>query len=427
MERCGFFDAELVGEEYDRTYLAEQFAAYFASFIGNGVFGGKSDELQIVAMENPSMQVAALSGQAWINGYWYENTDEFYLPVDVADGVLDRIDSVVLRLGFAERNMWLEVKRGTPSNNPLAPELVRNADYYELQLATVHIKAGALNIKQADITDARLDSTVCGFVVAVINEFDTSEFNAQLNSWIELFKSESIEEINALVEQLETIIDAGDIGPIITDINNKVDKAGDVMTGNLAIEKEIAALDLRTSNGAGRILKNANATSDLGTDILDETVNGVRDRINLSAGRTLADKLRLVVSGEKIYRILHTGNMELIKPADIGAVNKVGDTMTGNLGISKDAAPTFILTEQSTGASLHMQFWNNQFFIANRPTAGNDLNYRTILISNHAAEDDVVNAIGLSDVRDGVANFYTVIHTGNLSTFGIGVVPASVE
>ena len=51
MERCGFFDANLVGEEYDRVYLASQFAAYFASFIGNGVYASKSDKLQVVEQD----------------------------------------------------------------------------------------------------------------------------------------------------------------------------------------------------------------------------------------------------------------------------------------------------------------------------------------------------------------------------------------
>ena len=45
-EQSGFFNAHLIDGEYDRVYLAEHFAKYFASFIGNGIFGGKSNELQ---------------------------------------------------------------------------------------------------------------------------------------------------------------------------------------------------------------------------------------------------------------------------------------------------------------------------------------------------------------------------------------------
>lgn len=88
---------------------------------------------------------------------------------------------------------------------------------------------------------------------------------------------------------------------------------------DLTIEKSIAAVKLKTPSGTGNFFKNANATNDLGTTISDETKDGVTDRINLSAARSLDDKLRLVVAGEKIYRILHTGNMELITPAAIGA------------------------------------------------------------------------------------------------------------
>ena len=91
------------------------------------------------------------------------------------------------------------------------------------------------------------------------------------------------------------------------------------MTGDLTIEKAIASVKLVTPNGTGNFFKNANATNDLGTTISDETKDGVTDSFNLSAARTLADKLRLVVAGDKIYNILHTGNMGLIKPGDIGA------------------------------------------------------------------------------------------------------------
>lgn len=188
MERCGFFDANLVGEEYDRVYLASQFAAYFASFIGNGVFAEHSNQLQVMEMETPQMQIGVERGQAWINGYWYENTDMLYLPIDVADGVLNRIDSVVLRLGFSERNMWLAVKKGTPAINPIAPEVTRTADYYELQLATISIPAGSIKITQAQITDTRLNAAVCGWVTGVVQQIDTTTLFEQFETYFEEFK-----------------------------------------------------------------------------------------------------------------------------------------------------------------------------------------------------------------------------------------------
>lgn len=189
MERCGFFDAYLNGEEYDRVYLANQFAAYFASFINNGVFAEHADQLQVMAMATPQMQITVRKGQGWINGYWYENTDELYLPIEVADGVLHRIDSIVLRWGSSERTMWLAVNKGTPAiSNPVAPAITRNADYFELQLATVSIPASSISITQAQITDTRLDTAVCGWVTGVVDQIDTSTLFAQFEAYFEEFQ-----------------------------------------------------------------------------------------------------------------------------------------------------------------------------------------------------------------------------------------------
>lgn len=188
MERCGFFDANLVGEEYDRVYLAAQFAAYFASFIGNGVYAEHSNQLQVVAMSTPQMQVGVEKGQGWINGYWYENTDTMYLPIEVADGVLNRIDSIVLRLGFAKRNMWLMVKKGTPAINPIAPEVTRTADYYDLQLATISIPASSIRITQAQIQDTRMNQDVCGWVTGVVKQLDTTTLFNQFEAYFQEFK-----------------------------------------------------------------------------------------------------------------------------------------------------------------------------------------------------------------------------------------------
>ena len=176
-QECGFFNAQLVGEEYDRVYLAEQFAAYFASFIGNGVFGSSMQQLEVVA--NNDMTTNVLSGQAWINGWWYRNTDVYTLSHSVADGVLSRIDIVVLRWDHLARDMYLAVIEGTPSANPVKPAIVRNADYYDLQLCTVSIPAGSIRITQAQITDTRLDNSVCGLVTGVVDQIDTTSLFSQ--------------------------------------------------------------------------------------------------------------------------------------------------------------------------------------------------------------------------------------------------------
>lgn len=228
-EYSGFFDAHLLNGEYDRVYLAEHFARYFASFIGNGVFGGKSSELMVRQKDSADMSVRVMAGQGFINGYFYENDDELSLAIDNADGVLSRIDLIVLRWDKNERSIRVAVEKGAFASFPSAPLLKRNDDFYELELAKIYVKAGATRITQADITDMRLDPSVCGFVVSVVDNFDTAEFNAQLNMWIEQFRADSIEEVNRLVDDIREILESGDLTPIFSDIEK---------LKNMAIESE---------------------------------------------------------------------------------------------------------------------------------------------------------------------------------------------
>lgn len=219
-EKSGFFDAHLVNGEYDRVYLAESFARYFASFIGNGIFGGKSNELMVQQKSTADMSVKVLSGQGWINGYWYENDNELSLAIDVADGVLNRIDAIVLRWDNSERVIRLAVKKGTSATNPSVPIIQRNADYYELKLAQVYVKAGATKITQADIADTRLNNEVCGFVHGVIDQFDTTDFGKQIDSFIENFEASSIAEMQAIFDRINSLIDENTVTNLVLDVDD---------------------------------------------------------------------------------------------------------------------------------------------------------------------------------------------------------------
>jgi hypothetical protein len=204
-----------------------------------------------------------------------------------------------------------------------------------------------------------------------------------------------------------------------------VNKSGDTMTGDLTIQKAIAALKLVTEKGAANFFKNANATNDLGTTISDVTAEGITDRLILSAARTIVDKLRLVTSDGLTHYILHTGNKDLIKAPDIGAVDRAGDTITGDLIIRK-SSPIAHLVDPS-GAAAGMQLWNDQLLLSSRLAENDQANYRFLSINNARNQADPAYALGLGDIKGGVANYYTVLHSGNLHLYGLGAVPASVE
>jgi len=173
MVRSGFFNSV----NGDRKYDSKRFAEYFASFIGNGVFPNPSTGLQVIS--NNDMTVTVQAGRAWINGYILINDDDYILTLNPADGVLNRIDRIVLRYDTADREIRIEVKQGTFASSPVAPALQRDADAYELGIADIAINKGAISISQANITDLRFNSTYCGIVTGTVNQIDTTNLFAQ--------------------------------------------------------------------------------------------------------------------------------------------------------------------------------------------------------------------------------------------------------
>lgn len=166
MEKYGFFNAVATADgKYDRSYLAEDFAGYFSSFIVNGVFKELGNKLEVTI--NSGMSIKVKSGVAWVNGYRYENDNDLIFTLENADGTLSRIDSIVVRLDITNREIKIHVKKGSLSTSPIAPAITRNNDIYELQLATVRVNANTAVLTQSMITDKRADKNVCGWVTAV--------------------------------------------------------------------------------------------------------------------------------------------------------------------------------------------------------------------------------------------------------------------
>ena len=179
MANCLPFDSI----DHDRVYKAEDWAWYFSTFISNGVFPQPSNGLQVTAGDGMSVIVKA--GFGFIDGYAFRNTGDYSLTIETADGALSRIDRVVLRLDLSNREMVLAVLKGTASKSPVAPDLTRTVDVYELALADITVGKGVTSITQAVITDRRSDSSVCGICAGTIDQIDitslTEQFYAQMD------------------------------------------------------------------------------------------------------------------------------------------------------------------------------------------------------------------------------------------------------
>lgn len=189
--KSGFFNSV----NGDRRYKADFFAEFFGTLIGNGVFPNPSTGLQVIV--GSGMNVVLKAGKAWINGYYFANDADYSMQLDVADGVLKRIDRVVLRLDFLTRQIFPLIKKGTFASSPVAPALQRDADAFELGLADILVNNGAINLSQGNITDLRLNTALCGIVTGMVQQVDTTTVFNQYEAWFNSVKDGVDEEIDA--------------------------------------------------------------------------------------------------------------------------------------------------------------------------------------------------------------------------------------
>ena len=81
-EVSGFFDSKLLEDgTRDRVYSSIDFATLFNMFFTNGVFVNPTNSLQVLADEGMNLTVKV--GRAYIDGYWYELTEDMRVTVGV--------------------------------------------------------------------------------------------------------------------------------------------------------------------------------------------------------------------------------------------------------------------------------------------------------------------------------------------------------
>ena len=161
----------------------------------SGVFGALA-ELAVAALTSPAMAVTVSDGDGWLadqngNGIHFWN-DLFattaallQLTIDTADGVLSRVDRVIVEWSTPNCTQLPEIKilKGTNAVTPVAPTLTNNASLRQISLARISIAAGTLTVTSGMIHDERFDSTVCGVVTENVL-VDTTVAVAQLNAMI---------------------------------------------------------------------------------------------------------------------------------------------------------------------------------------------------------------------------------------------------
>lgn len=203
--------------EHDRAYKAEDWAWYFATFIGNGVFPKPSDGLKVMAYDKMTVKVSM--GYAFINGYAYRNPVSQNIVLNMAEGDANRIDRVVIRWDLSKRDIYLTVLEGVPSMKPIAKTITRGVEIWELAIADIYVRKGTTEIQNRDITDLRYDKEVCGIVRGTVEEIDVSTITKQFEDFVERYKQEKTLEYEVWLNNVKETLETLENGKMLIEIN----------------------------------------------------------------------------------------------------------------------------------------------------------------------------------------------------------------
>lgn len=251
--RSGFFNSEIIGYDaenmpvFDRAEEASFFAKYFSQLISNGVFPNPSTNMQVLATTGMNIKVDL--GVCYINGYmgWVDVVEIF--EIEESD-LQARIDRIVARLDFTDKSIKLAIKKGTAQGNPVAPELQRDYDIYEIGLADIRVNANVIEIAQENITDLRLNTELCGIVANQLQHVDTTTIFNQYMEWLKRVMQEGEEKLTKAEEEFEknfntwfqtikNVLDGDVAGNLLNRINNLNDtKADKKKVWNITIDTE---------------------------------------------------------------------------------------------------------------------------------------------------------------------------------------------
>lgn len=176
----GFFPSNTalgIKNEYKGFKLNQQ----LKYLVKDGVFATPqntpSDYLQVMA--DTGMKIKIMPGAGNFFNTWFESTEEESFTLDSGD-TLNRIDLVVVEVNKNPTVLRSEFKiiKGTPATVPVAPGIVRTNYVEQYPLAAILVRAGAVDIYQANITDKR-GSADCPWVTSLIQQVDTSTLYLQ--------------------------------------------------------------------------------------------------------------------------------------------------------------------------------------------------------------------------------------------------------
>lgn len=183
------------------VYIGAEYVMKWLHGRTSGVFGAAGNAA-VSALTTPGMAVTVSDGVGWMSNaksdgvvWWNDSeassTSKLQITIDPADGVLNRIDRVIVEWKTTNYVDYPEIKvlKGALASAPVAPSLTNNSTVRQISLARINVKAGTTAITSSLITDERLDPSVCGLVTDSLT-IDTSVMQSQFDALLKAIQDE---------------------------------------------------------------------------------------------------------------------------------------------------------------------------------------------------------------------------------------------
>lgn len=341
----------------DRKYDAESFSELFSKFFTTGVFNG---DLTVSVSSQGGMNVDVAPGYINIGGKVMNFETTTQLSLDIGGGTYPRIDTIVVERNDIDRDFTLKVVKGGYASNPSPIPPVRSADVWQMVLAQVYVGIGETSVSNANITDKRGDSSVCGIVTATVEQMDFSAFERQFNEW----QTQERDDFEAWVQTLQGILDSQTAGHLQLEIDNANDRIDDLDTTVQGLDSDVDTLDGKVATIEPQVNTNTSNIETINSKLLEKLGGFYAERnsttynaiINATSWANVRDVIPNV--GDEIY-ISTTG-------ADAQKMNNNGliPFRTGGLFYFSKPLDNFLHVRYYSGAKM---IQSNQFSTSNAP------------------------------------------------------------
>ena len=203
----GFYDAV----DSDRTYSADDMNKPYKRLVSNGVFatpsGTPSTDLQVVSAGS-GMGIIVKAGEGIFADKWFENPAAISITVPNNTNTVPRRDSVIVQVDLRSSGRVGNIvyRTGTPSSNPLPPNIGTVNNVIEYRIANVYVAPSANAINNDAIVDLR-GSSECPWITALINQVDTSTLFDQWQAAYEYYYNESTADFTEYMNEKQTEFD----------------------------------------------------------------------------------------------------------------------------------------------------------------------------------------------------------------------------